>query len=428
MEHLIQEEKIEIDGLLIIIDNIDENPKEVVKSCDIFVKELIKVANKFIISIPLTILVSVREYNAKAYFYTHKHINTDLRNVQEHKVIYQKIRLLKEKIKINTNYPSITKIVDYNILIDGKFELKQKIIPISSNNVLNFLEDFAKYLFDTKDKKANAFLKKLSAGNMKILVANVFNLLHSNKLPLSELFEKHFIPNSSRDYKNLSEPFDLDTVLECLLSVHYPYFTSRESQIMNLFNITNSGTYGDFQEILGILRILLYLKNTGGKTVAEILTTLHKRYRYDDLKIEMALKKCFEYGIFETMYGVKKSQLDENTSKISLSTIGETYLDTLMWELIYYQYMCEDTYIDEQYYIPISEKYPDNINRRGSKNQRIQSALNLIHFIKKQELNELKFIEGLGVSTQHYLDLVGVKVKGKGVRIGELLENKFKSV
>lgn len=114
-------------------------------------------------------------------------------------------------------------IIDYHVRVDGISRIQQKVIIISKDDLVNYLDSFADSLFKSNDGDVYEILNQLSSGNLKILIANVFNILHSNKLPLSLLFRKYFIDKELHNINELGEPFTVDNVIECLLSIHFPF-------------------------------------------------------------------------------------------------------------------------------------------------------------------------------------------------------------
>lgn len=88
---------LKISGIILILDNVDENPKEIIKISDILIKDLVKICENKLKRVPLTVLVPVRDYNANSFSHTHKVNNTNLRNVEANKIIFNKIKQLKNK-------------------------------------------------------------------------------------------------------------------------------------------------------------------------------------------------------------------------------------------------------------------------------------------------------------------------------------------
>ena len=417
---LVDEGLLNIKGILITIDNIDENPKCVIKKADVFVKDLVKKANTYLKSIPLTILVPVRNYNAEAHFFTYKENNTDLRNTEEYKVVYAKIKELKKRIRVNAQFPDIAEVYNYIVRVDGILSSKQGVIVVRSENITDFLESFAELLFNSSDGKTLRLLSELSAGNLKILVGNVFNLLHSNKLPLSLLFQKHFLPDEAKQYTPI-EPFTEDTVIECLLSIHFPYYTWNESHIMNLCNCNNSNKPNDFHDHLVLFRVVLAAKSLGSYTVNYICKLL-KKYGYHEKLVIIALRKCFNYGIFDTDYGVKLSHLDFSKTKISLSSIGELYVGNFMKNITYYQYVCEDTYLPEKHLVPIFNKYPHE-TYHGSREERIMSGIKLCEYLIELLNLEKKSIENKNQVYDSFTETFGYPTITKNVPLQDIIES-----
>ncbi|MFQ5752596.1 MAG: hypothetical protein ACE5HI_11420 [bacterium] len=404
-------------GVLIILDNIDENASSVISRVASFVHQLINICNALCTKKAFTILVTVRDYNAESYYRTVKYPITDMRAVDVEELIRRRLRVLSDRLK--ASYKEKTKTLEYTITADTE-RFQARTVTITKNNLIPFLEDVIQSIFTSRDRKVMQLLENLAAGNLKMIIGNVFNLLYSCKLPLSDLFKKHFRIPELKEYQ-IAEPFKIDVVLECLLAVHQPFYCARESLIMNLFNCANSDAENDFHDVLIIPRILCFINNTPHPTVRVIKGKFNK-YKYTPENIERALAKCFKYGLFETSYGVKLNQLDPRKSKIDLSIVGKTYMNHLMKEVTYYQYVCEDTYLPEGY-IPIWHKYPNKRGDPGSKKLRLEGARQLIKFIKSQEKLELDFIKNqLKLDIDNYLANYSFRNRGRGITLAEFFE------
>lgn len=407
----ISHETFKISGILLILDNVDENPKEVIKICDILIKDLIKICENKLKLVPFTVLVPVRDYNANSFSHTQKVNNTNLRNVEANKIIFNKIILLKNQIVLNTRL-DYQDIIDYHVRVDGISRIQQKVIVISKDDLVNYLDSFADSLFKSNDGDVYEILHQLSAGNLKILIANVFNILHSNKLPLSLLFRKYFIDRDLHTINEIDEPFTVENVIECLLSIHFPYFTHLESHIINLFNCNNSSNPKEFRDQLVLVKIICAANNIGSFTVNNI-KGIFEQYSYSLKLVERGLKLCFENGILETDIGIRLSHLDNEHTQIRLSSLGNVYLYYLLTNITYFQYVCEDTYLPDDYVIPILTKY-SNGNFHGSRENRILSGIKLCEYLINVLEKERQIIENnLNKSYDSFLEIFGYPASSK---------------
>lgn len=405
-------------GIVIVIDNIDENPKEVLMEGDSFAKELKKIADEVCQNKSLTLLVAVREYNVQ-YFDTNHYFPTDLPKANTKQIVQSKIRELSEKINQETN--DYSQVIDYAPR-DYTKAPQSKTITITGPLTIYFLDKVVEYLDEAKDSKIMTLLEETSAGNLKVVVANVFNMLQSTKLPLTELFAKCFTPDDARLPDEIRDPLKFEIILQSLLGIHYPYFCFKESRIMNLFNCRNLSGINDFHCVLIIPRILFFLDDTKARTYKE-MEDFFVLYSYDKKYVERAIEKCFAFGLFDTSYGTKISHIDKEKTRITLSSAGKYYISKLILEVSYLQYVCEDTYVQADNYVPITSKYHISESKDHQTN-RLESARQLIRFVKACEERELEQIRENKHNVQSYLDQTSAvdETKGTGIRISEYLE------
>jgi predicted DNA-binding protein len=405
-------------GIVVVIDNLDENPRTVLEEGDSFAKELKKIAEEVCKNKSFTLLVAIREYNVR-FFNTNNYPPNDLPKPSTKHIVHAKINELREKIQQETK--DYVQTIDYGYRYHER-SLQTKKITINGAFTIHFLNKVVGYLTESKDNEIIKLLEETSAGNLKVIVANIFNIMQSVKLPLTELFAKCFIPEDADFRIELKDPLKFDVILQCLLAIHHPYFCRDESRLMNLFNTKNSSSVNDFYCVLIIPRILFLLDDVSARTYNEIEQFFYS-HGYAKVYIEKAVEKCFEKGLFDTVYGTKLNHIDRNETRMQLSSAGEYYIKKLIIEISYLQYVCEDTFVSEENYVPIAIKYnkSDSID---TKNNRLESTRQLILFVQECEERELAQIKGKNLNVQNYLNQASVidSDQEKGIRISDYLK------
>lgn len=409
-------------GVLIVIDNLDENPRTALEEGDSFAKELKKIAEEVCQNKSFTLLVAIREYNVR-FFHTNYYPPNNLPKPNTKKIVQAKINELREKIQQETK--DYVQIVNYGYRFHERSP-QTKRITINGPLTIHFLNKVVEYLHETRDNEIIRLLEETSAGNLKVIVANIFNMLQSCKLPLTELFAKCFIPEDADLPVELKDPLRFDIILQCLLAIHHPYFCRDESRLMNLFNTKNSSSVNDFYCVLIIPRILFLLDDVKARTYNEIEQFFYS-HGYAKVYVEKAIEKCFEKGLFDTIYGTKLNHIDRNETRIQLSSAGEYYIRKLIIEISYLQYICEDTFVSGKNYVAIENKYHKS-DSQDIQNNRLESARQLILFVKSCEERELAQIKNKNLNIQNYLNQASVidAKQERGIRISEyLMENCF---
>ena len=329
--------------LIFIFDNIDENSRKSIRIITEFVAELHKSCLK-LKTISGTLVLCLREYN-------HKYASTIvvdpiiMRAVDCQATMKKKLEELNDKIRESTKEFS-----DYIF----ERELVTKLITVTPENVTQFLDQLIDYIFRPENIGLVETFQKLSSNNLKYLSAHLFNFLQSKRLPLSFMFKFIY----EKDTRLLS--YDLmtrETLIECLMAIHYHCFDIKTSLILNIFNLNDSYSKSDYQNTLIMPRILLLVYNDKMMTMHEVMIELSP-FGYDNSEVILAFQKLFEKGIFESDFGIILSQIDKENDKLRLSLTGKFYIEYLMTSLTYLQYVSEDTPLDPKYIIPIAKKYP----------------------------------------------------------------------
>lgn len=404
--------------LLLIFDNIDENSKEVLNSIFYFQNYITNFAHSNFKYISFTILVVCRNYSMKA-FNTRNVEATYIRPVETNSVIKSKLIEFKESIEFSGE-----KIFEK---INSDKQGLEKTIIISKNFLEKMLENIIDYIFIYDESETISLLQNISSDNLKLLVANMFNLLNSSKLPflrlIIEIFENYDFDNDKLIYQIENRKLlTFDSTFECLVAIYHPYYNVETSLVLNVFNLNNSRTIDDFQNILAIPRLLFLIKNLGQLTFNLIIAEFND-YNYSNNLIKIAFEKCFEKGLFKTECGVCVDDIDKNIDKIELSSSGNLYINKLISSFIYLQYMCEDTPLESEFLVDIKRKYPVN-NSIGELKIRKDSVFKFVEFLIIQEHLELKSIRNKNKDIQNYLDKFSINVNGNGIMLTSFIKEK----
>ena len=410
----------EVTHVLIVIDNIDEHSHAFIKEGQSFVLRLASMARQKRAKVT-SVLMPLREYTATRFFDIERFAHRMLPTVKEAEVVKAKLQQSRESIASTAK--TLRDTVTYTTYItEGKREVRiqTRTITITQDGSCDFLKRLTDYLLSKKEPDVLRLMRLLCAGNLKILVGNMYNLIHSMKLPLMPLFERVFLPKESIEARShrVLVPYDLSC--ECLLAIHYPFYDTDASHMLNIFNASSSRAPNDFRNTLTIPRILCLLRIAGGmpyRVMMERLLSLG----YQESYVSDSLKKCLHYGIVSTNHGNKIEHLSPETI-VSASCATKAYLDGLILEPSYLQYICEDTPMPEEYCVSIGEKYQTE-ETPGSKTKRFEGVEQLLRFIEKEEEIERKeVVEKNRLDEQAFLNEMSVGKQGRGVWINDLMK------
>jgi hypothetical protein len=407
--------------IILMLDNLDENPKQVIRDVRYLINALNSYSEEHLKYLDSTILVTIRNYNKDEFEKFFKQTNPtrllslkELPPVSSINVAKRKFEEMRDKIeKYANNY---TQEIDnskyYNIT--GK-------ITITKKTMVLFLQKLIDRIFDVKNDDIISFFIELASGNLKILVSNIFNLVQSCKLPLSNLFQEIY---TSPKEKIQQTNFTVNLSLECLMSIKYPFFDVKSSRILNIFSLYNDLKENNYQNTLIISRLLFLLFNFKYLSYNNIILKFNNT-NYSKEYIDDAISKCLDYGLIDMTQGIKINHI-RDSGFIRILDSGKRYLTDLIHRLIYLQFVCEDVEMDKQYYIPILKKYrheDDIINRKII---RVESAYLFIDFIKSQEKLELRnIIDKKILDKQEYLNDFSIRYKGKGIKVSDYIKKEL---
>jgi hypothetical protein len=415
--------KTPITHFLFAVDNIDESSLAAIQAGRGFVTELAHLCREYSGGQKSScVLLPVREYTANKFSDTDRFAHKELPPIDEATIISAKLE--QARSSIDSIASEFSGEVSFTMNIPGSRDqsIRAAQITIKKEAICSFLQELAEEIVK-KDHEMLSLLRKLSAGNLKILVGNVYNMLHSTKLPLTELFQRRFIPDEAPELRRplSNSPLKGGRAFECLLAIHYPFYDVAASHLMNVFNVVSSKAPNDFRNTLTIPRLLCLLLN-GGRQPKRDIVAKFSEVGYSEKYVEAAIRKCLNYGLISSDHGFDVEHFQSNTV-LWLSTAGEAYLETLIIEPSYLQYVCEDTPMPDQYCIPITTKYRHN-RSHGSVEQRLRSILSMIAFLQEEEkMEHQSVVIDKRVDEGGFLFQMSVRRGNHGIRLSQHLKD-----
>jgi len=399
------------DRILLILDNIDENSKISITQTKAYALRIQQFINRYG-NKTFSILINIRDYLANIFNDVQKFAFIEITEINQNEVI--KSRFMESYDKISNTLNKYKLQLTYTLSSE-----QSRTFIIDKENSMNFLLSLVDLVYDKYEDETKMLIFNISSGNLKVIVANLYNLIHSYKLPIIGLFGKSFIPNTAHEYRNYKNikhiPYSLG--VECLLAVHYPFYDIEAANIMNVyFTDFNIGKY-NYKNTLSMIRMLfLIMHNT--KIRYKALLEKMKNIGYDENIMNTCINKAFNFGLISSDHGYKVEHLD-NESVIICENATEEYLKKLMFEVSYIQYICEDTPMENEFIVPIEEKYRLEYSS-GSKGKRMLSVRRFIEFFKKEEEDELKEIKEI-YDVNSFLTEYSVIKDGMGRKITSIL-------
>ena len=191
-------------------------------------------------------------------------------------------------------------------------------------------------------------------GNCKYLVAGLYNFLHSCKLPLTPLFAQAFLPAYTN--QEVKQVVPLGTAVECLMAIHYPFFDVDASSICNVFNAADLRAPNCYENTLVIVRLLARLYNAEQPLSYGKLREDFKSVGYHQKVVDAAFEKVSKFGLVDSSEGYCMQDWNDGTD-IAATTATKTYIEVLIVEPSYLQYVSEDVPMPPEFVVSIHEKY-----------------------------------------------------------------------
>lgn len=403
--------------IIIIIDNIDESMLLAIQACKSFVEYIEKYHFEIGSETKLHIIIPIREYINTLYFDIEHFAKKELPELDYGEFV--KIKLVELNDYIYKDSRQHKQSFPYSFIKNNKVIMQNRNFVFTRKVTAEFISELAKRIFKDNERSFVDILKKLSSGNLKILVGNLYNFFHSYKIPLYDLFLKFFAVDYDVNVAHKNTTIDFGLLIECLMCIHYPFFDVENSFIINLFNCMNSYKKDDYQNTLTIIRLLLLIDNTKGLNFNIVISKFIK-YTYSKKYVNDAIQKCLNYGLIESSNGYNIKHFSDDTI-ISGNSSTKLYLYKIVSSIHYLQYACEDVPMTRDYLISVNTKYFQDKSYRGSKERRGESAINLIKFIDDEEKREELKIKHKKLDYYHFLFEMSYIVDGKGIKVSEFL-------
>ena len=285
-------------------------------------------------------------------------------------------------------------------------------VIVTKRHACQFLKDLVDEVFE-KEVEFVGFLRDLSDGNLKILVNNVYYLIHSCKLPLAPLFIRRFTPGEAIESKEMEMLLPFWVGCECLMAIHYPFYDVKNSLIMNIFNAASTRAPNTYQNTLVIPRIICILVNFGSLRYGSLVERL-QRAGYSLPFIQAGFDKCMHYGLIDSSHGIKRKDFS-NETLVKPSEAARCYITTLMVSPTYLQFVCEDTPMPKEHVVKIHDKYLTQ-SSYGNKLKRMEGAQKMVRFIEQEEALEREEVLGnRRIDEQSFLFEMSLHDRGGGV-------------
>lgn len=409
------------DSILIIIDNIDETTDATIRQAIAFGVRLAQYARSFP-NMPFTVLLPVREYTTQRFLDQDHFAHQPLPPLAAERVMDAKLEHARDEISSVCN--EYTQVVAYNERGYSSAVISGKTITITRASACDFLKSLTRYIISEKEPHFREIITRLAGGNLKYLVGNLYNFLHSCKLPLIPLFRAIFAPaDGSVKSTDLFERLSFGLACECLMATHYPFYDVAASHIVNIFNLNNSAAPNNFRNSLVIPRVLGLVNNSEYITYLNTLETFDS-YGYHPNIINAAINKCLEFGLLRSEYGRHTGHFKQD-SLLSFSSCGAVYFD-LITTPGYRQYASEDTPMPEEFVVPLHKKYIElspAMHGQNAHKARMASSDNFLKFVRQEEVLEREHLErGLKKSWQKYINRVGVQGREGALNLSDYIE------
>lgn len=348
--------------VLLVMDNIDENTPDAISEILCAENQLFEALSEQGNHFFSCTLVPMRNYTRAKFENTERYAVADIFRYPASQILRTRLKLCENEIRHSTRV----------------FKYKGK--TISPEEAANFIANLAEALLSKKQPEAFALISDLAANNMKTLLANTYNMIHSPRLPYLHIFESAF---ERKEPHKTSSIIPMEIACQCLMAVHYPFFDVLNSWIMNLFNVKVRAD--GFMNTLVTYRFICLVNRYKKISYRNILQEFDS-IGYDPSFVDQSITLCLKHGVIESSNGLSFHQINHAT-EFQWNSSTKIYMEQLLYSLSYLQYVCEDTPMPLQYIVKIKDKYsPDpNESYDSFRNARFSSALKLCQFLKEEE-------------------------------------------
>lgn len=408
---------------LFSIDNIDEGSKSIKQVADGFCRRLLGICHAKKSNVNVCIMLPVRKYTMKFYDTKHYFVR-EMPPPPIGSIVVKRILSMGHYVENNfkESSHSVNFIPKSSGVRRGRNKSISKTITITPRRAVKFFELVVKIIDKEDGEVVRDFISKISNNNLKILIKAIYYIFHSCKLSYSPLFQKVFGGVLDEKEKLFSFPI----IIECLMSVHYPFYDKSASIIKNIFNCSDQNAGGDYKSTLIMPRIMLYLLNYKSVGKEKIIGDFIK-IKYDEDIINKALEYGFDCGIFSSECGMSYSDVAFG-NEVYITGAGRFYIYSIISDPRYLHFISEDVLMDEDKIVQINKKYRSMMNHDGeligysvNKDLSIRSINLFISFLEDEERNEWNKISDEFNNKEEFLSRYGVHAFGGTINISEYL-------
>lgn len=356
--------------VLLVMDNIDENSPDAISEILCAENRLFEALSDQGNHFFSCTLVPMRNYTRAKFENTERYAVADIFRYPASQILRVRLKLCEEEIRHSTRM----------------FKFKGK--SISPEEAANFIANLAEALLSKKQPEAFRLISDLAANNMKTLLANTYNMIHSPRLPYLHIFESAF---AEKEPHKVSSIIPMEIACQCLMAVHYPFFDVSNSWIMNLFNVRVRAD--GFMNTLVTYRFMCLVNRYKKITYKNILQEFGS-IGYDPSFVDQSITLCLKHGAIEASNGLSFHQINHAT-EFKWNSSTRIYMEQLVYSLSYLQYVCEDTPMPSHHIVKIQDKYsPEpNDSYENFRSARFSSARKFCQFLKEEENLEWEHIK-----------------------------------
>lgn len=422
----------EVQFILLCIDNLDECSVPTLNKVEEFISTLVTPTSSMARREKVKVLLPVRNYTIKRVNYTNHHAVLELPEADYTKVFINKLKLIESHLRASFKEPKVDAPYLY---YTGRHsvEIGTKTLQYSKVNVLSFMEGLAKYVTRRETQVVDLF-RKLASGDCKVFVECLYYFFHSCKLPHVPIFRSAF---GETGYEIRKDPIPWQDALECLFAIHVPFYDVSPSPICNLFKgSTEEGEADgpkDFMNTLCTVRLLCRLCNLADDQpkmhlsidgICREFSTLG----YKKGRTKAAIETLLESGVLSLSEGAYGKYVPED-AYLLINESSRLYLNELVSEPAYLQYVCEDVFMESEYLVPIEQKYKivrssGPLALQSNRKDRLSAVLQFIQFLSKEEARERQFLLEKKKNYENFLMKYSIRRGGTGIRVSELLTDK----